>query len=217
VKLITNIESITVDKNNKVYRSEGNCLIETGTQTVLVGCNTSTIPSSVTSIANNAFRGCYRLDKIVFPNSITSIGETAFKECDALTAIVLPDSLTSMGREAFASCENLKELTLSGNLKTIPDGAFRECRHIESLSIPEGVEVIGDRAFFQCRGLEYISIPNSLKEIKYGGLAPGNPSFRGIVTFNGTKEEFKEFQRNSSSSWRDSFDQVVCTDGIVYV
>lgn len=42
----------------------------------------------VTSIGNEAFRGCTNLSKIVIPSSVTSIGEYAFDECPNLTILL---------------------------------------------------------------------------------------------------------------------------------
>ena len=39
------------------------------------------IPSSVTSIGDSAFWGCYSLSEIVIPSSVTSIGDSAFYNC----------------------------------------------------------------------------------------------------------------------------------------
>ena len=44
------------------------------------------------------------------PNSITSIGECAFRTCKSLTNITIPDSVTEIGEEAFAFCTSLKEV-----------------------------------------------------------------------------------------------------------
>ena len=46
-----------------------------------------TIPSSVTSIGNNAFYDCTSLASVTIPSSLTSIGNYAFSYCTALTAI----------------------------------------------------------------------------------------------------------------------------------
>ena len=54
------LEKITVDADNPKYYSEGNCLIERSSGTLIQGCNTSMIPNTVTSIGG----GCiYRLQE----------------------------------------------------------------------------------------------------------------------------------------------------------
>ncbi len=85
----SSLESIIVDSDNTVYHSSGNCLIETQTKTLIVGCKTSVIPDdgSVTHIANSAFRGCKALKSITIPVSVTSIGMYAFYGCSNLTSI----------------------------------------------------------------------------------------------------------------------------------
>ena len=70
------------------------------------------IPSSVTSIGNDAFSKCSSLSKIVIPSSVTSIGEMAFMDCDSQSEIVIPSSVTSIGDSAFYRCkfpDNLKQ------------------------------------------------------------------------------------------------------------
>jgi uncharacterized repeat protein (TIGR02543 family) len=44
-----------------------------------------TIPDSVTSIGNSAFRGCISLTSVTIENSVTSIGSSAFYGCSSLT------------------------------------------------------------------------------------------------------------------------------------
>jgi hypothetical protein len=53
-----NLESLQVDEANSVYHSAGNCIIETNSKTLIVGCNASTIPTdgSVTIIGAFALR-----------------------------------------------------------------------------------------------------------------------------------------------------------------
>ena len=90
------LESLVVEKNNAAYYSEGNCIIEKETKTLVVGCKTSVIPGNVTSIGSNAFYGCTGLTSITIPDSVTSIGSKAFCGCTGLTSITIPDSVTSI-------------------------------------------------------------------------------------------------------------------------
>ena len=81
--------SISVESGNTVYDSRGNCnaIIETATNTLLCGCQNTIIPSSVTSIGNNAFRNCTGLTNINIPSGVTSIGNNAFYGCASIESI----------------------------------------------------------------------------------------------------------------------------------
>ena len=83
------LEKITVDRGNKRYDSWGNCnsIIETGTNTLIVGCKNSVIPNSVTSIGYYAFYGCSGLAELTLPDSVASIGDGAFICCSDLSKI----------------------------------------------------------------------------------------------------------------------------------
>ena len=82
----TRMTSITVASGNTTYHSAGNCLIETASGTLVLGCKNSIIPTD---------------------GSVTSIGDYAFLGCTGLTSITIPDSVTYIGFAAFISCENL--------------------------------------------------------------------------------------------------------------
>ena len=55
----------------------------------------------VTSIADSAFYGNWRLIEVTIPNSVTNIGNYAFHNCSDLTAITIPNSVTTIGDYAF--------------------------------------------------------------------------------------------------------------------
>ena len=75
----TGLTEIIVAGNNPKYHSAGNCLIETDTHILVLGCQNSSIPSdgSVTEIGELAFTGCKDLSSITIPDSVTEIGEWA--------------------------------------------------------------------------------------------------------------------------------------------
>ena len=61
------LESIVVESGNTTYDSRDNCnaIIETATNTLLVGFKNTIIPNSVTSIGESAFSGCSGLTKAI--------------------------------------------------------------------------------------------------------------------------------------------------------
>lgn len=73
------------------------------------------IPSTVTTIGEDAFSFCSSLESITFsePSQLQCIGLWAFTECSALTSINIPGSVTSIEYDAFFYCENLKDITVN--------------------------------------------------------------------------------------------------------
>lgn len=65
----SSLASITVDEDNKVYDSRENCnaIIETVTNTMMYGCTTTKIPTSVTSLGKYCFFDCPSLTSINIP------------------------------------------------------------------------------------------------------------------------------------------------------
>ncbi len=111
------LTSITTDKNNAVYGSEGNCLIEKSSGTLILGCETSVIPDdgSVTNIGNSAFFNCTGLTNMDIPEGVTSISNSAFYGCKGLRGVNTPSSVTSIGGDSFTDCENLIILCKQGS------------------------------------------------------------------------------------------------------
>ena len=124
-----------------------------------------TIPNSVTSIGNVAFKGCYNLISVDIPNSVTSIGESAFSGCTHLSSITIPNSVTSIGKSAFAFCEHLTSAIISNSLTTIAEEMFFACGRLTEVTIPNGVVSIGAHAFRRCGRLTEVTIPSSVTSI----------------------------------------------------
>ncbi|MBD5448404.1 MAG: leucine-rich repeat domain-containing protein [Treponema sp.] len=112
----TSLTSITVESGNRRYHSDSNCLIETGTKTLIAGCNTSIIPmdGSVTSIAEMSFAACIGLTSVTIPDGVTYIDVGVFLRCISLTSVKIPSSITSISPMAFDYCDSLTTVHYGG-------------------------------------------------------------------------------------------------------
>ena len=82
---------------------------------------------SVTSIGDNAFRGCTELTSIEIPDNVSSIGEGAFQGCSGLTKIEIPSSVESIGNVAFCGCTGLTSTEIPNSVASIGYRAFDGC------------------------------------------------------------------------------------------
>ena len=170
------LTSITVASGNTKYHSAENCLIETASKTLVLGCKNSVIPSngSVTSIGDRAFEGCSGLTSITIPSSVTSIGMYAFYGCSNLESITLPfvgATLSStknthfgyiFGASSYSDNNNYVPASLTTVVITggtsIKSSAFYNCSGLTSITIPSSVTSISSYAFKDCSGLESITV-----------------------------------------------------------
>ena len=110
--ICTGLTSMMVDDGNPKYDSRNNCnaIIETASNTLIVGCKNTVIPNTVITIGNSAFCYCTGLTSITIPNSVTTIGDGAFNICTGLTSVTIPNSVTTIGNGAFTNCIGLTDV-----------------------------------------------------------------------------------------------------------
>lgn len=126
----TGLEYVNVAPGNTVFDSRDDCnaIIATSSNQLRVGCKTTMIPNTVTSIGTHAFRENTALTSIDLPESITEINDYAFLQCSGLNAITLPSSVATIGKRAFRDCTGLQYITVEAStpptLSTGSDDSF---------------------------------------------------------------------------------------------
>lgn len=138
---------------------------------------TAYLPTSVTTIGDNAFDGCVNLtsvtqvgssDDAVFPASVTSIGKFAFEGCGKLNMTFgEAKALTTIGDNAFYGCTSLQQVVFEQGsaLGYIGKEAFMK----SGVSVVDlaGTKVteIGYSAFEGCASLAELTLPETIEEI----------------------------------------------------
>ena len=200
-KSVTNIESgafqgcsgieyLTVDSENPVYDSRSNCnaIIEKESNTLIVGCKTTKILSSVEVIGRNAFANCSDLESIVIPDSVTKMGYWAFSGCSGLKQIKLSKNLKSVTMDCFSECSALENIVIPEGITQLAAGAFMHCTNLKKIELPSTLEGIYEHAFARCINLTQITIPAKVKVIAYGAFV-GCDNLKDIY-YPGTKEQW---------------------------
>lgn len=154
-----NLKEIVVEEGNPVYDSRGGCnaVVHTESNTLCVGCKTSTIPDTVESIGKWAF---YKtaIEEIIIPSSVFEIQNGAFANCAKLKSVVLSEGLMYIYAWAFANCIKLKSVTFPESLEMISNEVFIGCRKLETLHIPPRVEHVDSYLTSGCHNLQTITV-----------------------------------------------------------
>ena len=164
----SSLTNMTVEVGNTIYDSRNNCnaIIETATNTLVVGCQNTVIPNSITSIGEYAFLYCDSLKSISIPHSVTALGGEAFAGCHSLTSLTIPNSVTTIGYGAFFDCSSIVSVALPNSITSIDEGLFGLCSSLTSITIPNSVTSIESYAFEDCYSLSSVIIGNSVTNIK---------------------------------------------------
>ena len=193
------LKEIEIDENNANYSSLDGVLYNKK-ETLLIRYPAGkdedfTVPSTVTTIGDDAFSDCEALLHVTIPNSVTRIGDYAFYKCVGLEEISIPASVTSIGDGALAGCSSLmgivvddknstytsdegilyskdktrliqlKNVILPDGLTTIEEDAFADGEALQTVVIPASVTRIGNRAFFASEELLTAKIPEGIERI----------------------------------------------------
>ncbi len=150
------------------------------------------IPGSITSIGNNAFKGCYRLVEIVNKSAKVSIKkgstENGYLGAYALAVYNSADAFTN----TKLSNDDGYIVYTNGNEKTLIGYTGVET----TLTIPSYITKINQYAFYDCKGLTSIVIPDAVKSI--GDFAFSNCNALARVYYEGTADDWKSIYTHSA-------------------
>ena len=150
-----------------------------------------TVPSTVTSVGNAAFKGnpttkavwnpveCTvgtddsapfystdsKITSFIFGDKVETVPAYLCKNMSKIDTVVLPPSVKSLGQCAFMYCTSLKSINLPKTQKTLPVSFFEGCTALEKIELPETLTTISQDAFYGCTALQTINLPANLTTI----------------------------------------------------
>lgn len=162
------------------------------------------IPDGMTIIKPYVFQGCTGLESVTIPSSVDSICDDAFRDCYGM-ARVYCSSLSDWCNIGFANeganpVYSSQKLYVNGsrvvNSLVIPEGvtaikphAFRNLHNVYSVSLPEGLQRIGRYAFWDFEwGVTY-NIPSTVTSIAEYAMYGSGPIFFNAVNCTVTRTD----------------------------
>ncbi len=123
----SSLTGITVDPENPAYSSDSRGAFFNKDKTVLIKYPTGNTATTYT-----------------IPESVITIGNSAFRDCDNLTSVTIPDSVTTIGTNTFFSCRNLTNVTIPYSVTTIDSWAFQDCSSLTDVYYGDSEEQWND-------------------------------------------------------------------------
>lgn len=162
----TGLTKISVDASNTFLTSDSRALYSKDKTTLYAYAENSgdsfEVPSTVTAIEGDVFRGAVALKSITLPEGLLTIGDYAFGECSSLTEVHLPSTLTRMGNYLFMFCTDLKTVNIPSSITAISFGAFLDCHALTSIVLPASITAIEPLAFCDCFYLKSLTYEGTL-------------------------------------------------------
>lgn len=156
-------------------------------------CNLAsiTIPSTVTSIGNAAFKSnptttitwlpvtCSigtddsapfystnsQVTSFTFADGVEVVPAYICKNMNKIDTIVLPASVNKLGQYAFMNCTNLKSINLPVTQKTLPASFLEGCTSLESIELPATLTTVSADAFYGCTKLANVNLHEGITTI----------------------------------------------------
>lgn len=153
-----------------------------------VDINIVTLPSTIITIAENAFKlssvkqiildkqseltninnFAFYMSSLQYINlnhNLEGIGQFAFASSD-ITQLNLIIDISRIGENAFADCSKLETVTITSpetvldNIITMSKGLFQQCVSLTTVNLPNQLTVVEEMTFMNCNSLSNINLSN---------------------------------------------------------
>ncbi len=176
--LASAIENITFTKGSGTwYKYDATSNVPWRTTSASV---TITLSEGITSVPDEMFNGCTKINYLNISSSVTTLGEKSFYMCTGLRTVTIPSTLTSIGSFAFSGCTALGSIDVENEnrIYSSADGVlfsknqsvliqYPTGRSATSYTVPNTVVSIGEGAFKDCKNLNSVIISDSVTSAGY--------------------------------------------------
>lgn len=171
-----NLEKIIVDEQNEMYYSEGNCIIEKESKTLIVACQNSVIPQDIKKIACRAFIRCEGIANVNYNGTkqqwSTIEKHVCWDEGLGVYTIHCTDGDITFDDEPFKIHDTSlwyyrghsdkvvipDFITYISSDSYMGDYCFAGCDFVRSITVPKSVTTMYGDTFHGCSNLEEIII-----------------------------------------------------------
>jgi len=188
IKYCPNLKTIVIDIGNDFYDSRNNCnaIIETNTNALIAGCNTTVIPPTVKTICDNAFYYLSDINSIRIPDQVEQIGGKAITGCSNLESVIIGERVKMIGDIRNKNSGGSNNRCLKA-ISVHPDNPYFDSR--------ENCNAVIEKATSCLRlGCSSTIIPSTVKEIGNGAFnANGSNDFPSTFIIPDNVEKINKF------------------------
>ncbi len=207
-----------INVNESILNEEGKYVIAEGTDRItakhlegLADKITSIeIPSSVTSIERDVFKGCSNI--VEERNGIKYVGNWVVGCSSNVTLLELDSDIAGIADYAFAENNSIINVVIKGfdslligffsGVIHIPDGAFYHCSKLKNVILHENIYTIGQSAFENCTSLQRVEFGSgSITKLTLLDKI-GDKAFKNCTSLS----DFKQKNFSISSDFMEQFE-----------
>ena len=223
-----NLHTIVVAEDNPLIDSRSGCnaIVETTTNTILLGSNGATIPEGICGIEQDAFLLSDKLETLHIPSSLSSALSGVFSNCPNLSTITVDEGNTvyDSRNDCNAIIETATNTLVRGcdntvipeDVEHIAARAFYCCQGLEEIVIPDAVEAVGEEAFYGCKNLTSVTLGEGVKELGnrvFPDFTYNSRPYLAVIIFRGSTPPVVHYQYEAFYDDELSFIQLVVPEG----